>query len=283
MRSLVGKRALVTGGASGIGRAIAGELARAGAHVWVLDLDEPRLAETLTELRAAGVEASGRRTDLADPDDTSLAVADVLAAWGHIDLLVNNAGIAWYGPVMKMTGTEWERLLRVNLHAPLQLTRELLPVLLARPEAHIVNMASILGLVALPRQTAYATSKHALVAFSESLRAELAGRPVGVTCMCPGWVETPMWDRAGQAGKTARRPPKLIATTPERVARRTIRAIRRDEGLVVMTWAAHLFYGFKRLAPRLMAGLYRVRRRKSAAAADADVHRPNKVPKQRAA
>jgi short-subunit dehydrogenase len=265
MKHLHGKKALVTGAASGIGRAIAVELARHGTHVYLLDINEPELAQTARQCRALGVQAVARRCDLSQPHDISAAVQALLGDWGTLDVLVNNAGIAYYGPVTRVSWELWQRMLAVNLHAPIQLTHELLPLLLQRPEAHIVNMASICGLVAGARQTPYHVTKFGLVGFSESLRADLAGHRIGITCVCPGLVKTNLWHAAVQGRNDPQRrrtAPAWIATSAQRVARRTVRAIRRNHGLVVMTPVARLLYWFKRLSPRLLDALQRIRRKK---------------------
>ena len=148
MKSVRGKRALVTGAASGIGREIALQLALEGAHVYLLDVDAEGLAEVVRDARVCGVEVVGVRCDLSKPAEIAAALSDMLAAWDGVDILVNNAGVAFYGPTEKMTAEQWDWLLGINLLAPIQITRELLPTLLSRPEAHILNVCSVAGLVA---------------------------------------------------------------------------------------------------------------------------------------
>ena len=110
------------------------------------------------------------RCDLSQPEQIAAALGEMFDAWGHIDILVNNAGVAFYGPTDKMTAAQWEWLLGINLLAAIQITREVLPTLLLRPEGHILNVCSIAGLVAGPRSAAYHVSKFGLVGFTESLR-----------------------------------------------------------------------------------------------------------------
>src|SRR3990170_5832672 len=112
MRTIRGKWALVTGAASGIGRAIALRLAREGANLFLVDIDEPGLANVVEEVRDTGVEAFGRRCDVAEPCEVSAAVAEVLARCGGVDILVNNAGIMYYGRTERMAAEHWDRLLR---------------------------------------------------------------------------------------------------------------------------------------------------------------------------
>ena len=223
MKSVRGKRALVTGAASGIGREIALALALEGVHVYLLDIDEAALAEVIRDAQVCGVEAVGDRCDLSQPDEIAAALKEMLAASGGVDILVNNAGVAYYGPTEKMTGAQWDWLLAINLLAPIQITRILLPTLLARPEAHVLNVCSIAGLVAGARTTAYHVSKFGLVGFTEALRAEFGRRGIGVTALCPGAVRTNLY-RSAINGKKRRTvvpdPPAWLSTTPENPGRR---------------------------------------------------------------
>ena len=137
----------------------------------------------------------------------------------------------------------------------------MLPTLLARPEAHILNVCSIAGLVAIPRLAAYHVSKFALVGFSESLRAEYGPRGLGVTALSPGLVRTNLFQAAGTApDKPFPRIPSWLCTSPERVAARAVRAIRRCEGLVLVTPLAHFLWRFRRFAPGLLDWLQQFRR-----------------------
>ena len=259
MKSLYGKKCLVTGGASGIGRAIALELCRKGAQVCLLDIDQERLQPVVEQLPALGVPAIGKVCDLADPERTSVVVAEILKTWGGLDVLVNNAGIVYCGPTHNMTPEQWDRVMGVNLLAPIQLIGELLPTLLEREEAHILNVCSIGGLVGRRDTAAYNASKFALVGLSESLRQEYWRRGVGVTALCPGFVTTDLLKNGicGNPRKPMPQPPAWACTTPERVATVAINAILRNRGLVVITFAARLAWAMKRFSPRLFDYLMR--------------------------
>src|SRR5262249_24201996 len=151
-----------------------------------------------------------------------------------------------------MSDEQWNRVLAVNLHSPLLLTRRLLPALLSSGDAHIVNVCSILGLCAIPRVTAYQTSKYGLVGFSESLRAEYASRGLGVTALCPGFVRTNIYRVVdGTGSRPMRAPPRLLVASPEKVAARTIRAIYPNHGVVPPTFLANLMWRLKRWLPGL--------------------------------
>jgi short-subunit dehydrogenase len=264
VKNFRGKKALVTGAGSGIGLCIALELSRLGADVFLVDVDEARLRDALGQVRANRVEAIPRRCDLSQPAQVSHCVQEVLRCWGTLDILVNNAGVAYYGPTERMTSGQWDWLLQVNLHTPIQLTREFLPTLLQRPEAHILNVCSIAGLVAGPRLTAYHVSKFGLVGFSESLRAEYANRGLGVTALCPGLVRTGLFRAAasGHPDKPVKQPPRWLSVSPESVARKAVRAIRRNRGLVLVSAMAHMLWFLRRLSPGLLDRVNRFQRKR---------------------
>jgi len=254
MRELSGKKALVTGAASGIGRAIALELARHDTHLFLIDVDAAKLAGVAYQARMAGVEVIERRCDVSQPSEVSATVAAMLCQWGGVDVLVNNAGITYYGRTEEMSSEHWDRLMRINLDSHVQFTRELLPSLMARREAHVLNVCSVFGLVAMPKLAAYSTSKYAMVGFSEALRAEFGREGLGVTALCPGFVSTNLFASAPQPEKSRgpKIPPRLFCTTPEKVARAAVQAIRRDRRLVVVEPFAKLLTTVKRFAPGLI-------------------------------
>jgi short-subunit dehydrogenase len=280
MKHLKGKRCLLTGAASGIGRALALELAREGVHLYLLDVDVPGLQEVIEECRRRGVVAVGRECDLSEPTQISAAVADLLARWKYIDLLVNNAGVAYYGPTEKMTGQQWDWLMAINLLAPLQITRELLPTLLARKGAHILNVCSISGIVAGGRFSAYHTSKFGLVGFTEALRAEYNRRGIGVTNLCPGAVSSNLYNRAisGRSGsQPVPNPPAWLCASPEWVARRGLRGIKKNKRMVLVTPLARLLYVMKRISPGFLDALNHISRGKRPIAADTSHAEPPPV------
>lgn len=254
MRSIRHKNAFVTGAAAGIGRAIALRLAREGVHLYLLDVDEPGLASVVSEAKRIGVNALGRFCDVSQASHITQSVANALARWDNIDILVNNAGITYYGDTEKMSTADADRLLAINLHAPIQFTRELLPTLLAQPEAHVLNVASFFGLIGTRKLSLYTASKFGLVGFSESLRAEYGRRGLGVTALCPGFVDTNLFDTAprGTDRQENKRPPSWLLTTPEKIAARAVKSIYRNRRLdIAQTYAQLAFYG-KRFFPGLL-------------------------------
>lgn len=281
MRVLRETKALVTGAANGIGRAIALRLAREGVDLYLLDIDEQGLAEVVKQAKQAGVAAIGRRCDVSSERQISQANAALLDRWGELDILVNNAGVCFYGPTLEMTGDQWQRLLAINLLAPVQFVRELTPTLLSRPESHILNVASMYGLVATNRCSAYHLSKFGLVGFSEALRAEYARSGLGVTALCPGFVTTELFQSMPNAasGRTQRTPPRWACTTPERVADKAVRAIQRNARVALVTPLAHAAYYTRRIAPGLVDLLYHIgRRRRPVRPAEAEQTNPETVP-----
>jgi short-subunit dehydrogenase len=267
VREIRGKTALVTGAASGIGRAIALRLAAEGATLFLVDINETGLADTAAAAHEYGVEVVTRRCNVAEPREVSAAVSEAISRWDGVDILVNNAGITYYGKVERMAADHWDRLMRVNLLSHIQFTHELLPSLLARPEAHVLNVCSVLGLVGMPKVTAYCASKFGMVGFSEALRNELGRQGLGVTALCPGFVRTNLFTNAPLEANVEEHklPPEAITTTPERVANAAVTAIYRNRRLVVMEPFARLIYATKRFAPWLLDGIFHLGRRKRVA------------------
>lgn len=254
MKSIRRKKALVTGAASGIGRSIALALAREGADIYLLDVDTAGLESVVAEAAQYDIVAEGFRCDLTEPADITRAIAQILSRSQHIDILVNNAGVAYYGPTHSMTAAQWDWLMKINLLAPIQITRELLPVLLERPEAHILNVNSISGLVAGGRFSAYHTSKFGLIGFTEALRAEYGRRGLGVSALCPGPVLTNLYRTCASARnqKGAPEPPRWVCSSVEAVAKEAIRCIYRNKRLKLVGPLAHLLAWVKWLAPWLL-------------------------------
>ena len=286
MKVIQGKTAVITGAGSGLGRAIAMRLARERANLHLLDIDLPAAEAVAEECRNLGVRVVAARCDVSQLGDLEAAGHDMLEQWGAIDILVNNAGIAWYGATLKMPADAWERLLDVNLHAPIHLTRLLLPAMLKRPEAHVVNMASISGWVCGARFAAYHVSKFGLVGFSEAMRAEYLRRGVGFTAVCPGPVRTNLYKSAPNSYKDREtpEPPAWLCTTPERVAEATVRAIYRNRAVTLVSPMAWLLYYSKRLAPWIFHTLHHFgQKRDEEVAAKRAAKRARQVDERRAA
>ncbi|MDX1963184.1 MAG: SDR family oxidoreductase [Pirellulales bacterium] len=264
MKTLLNKRCLLTGAASGIGRAFALQLAAKGVRLILVDKDRQALAEVATACQATGTEALPLVCDLTDRAAISRLVTDVRQQWETVDLLINNAGVAFYGPTETMSQAQWDWLLQINLLAPIQITTALLPGMLTLPEAHILNVCSISGLVAAGRFAAYHVSKFGLVGYSEALRAEYVRRGIGVTALCPGPVTTNLYNAAvsGRPDRAVPNPPNWLCATPETVAATGIRAIERNQGMVLVTLMAHALWRAKRWFPGVLDFLNRITRKK---------------------
>jgi 3-oxoacyl-[acyl-carrier protein] reductase len=255
MKVIRGRQALVTGAASGIGRAIALALAREGADLYLIDINADGLTATAEAARAHGVAVATRICDLREPAAITATVAALRERFGTLHILVNNAGIAHYGPTEQMTAAQWNALVAVNLLAPAQLIRELLPLLAAQDEAHILNVCSIFGLLPLRKGAAYQMSKFGLVGLTQALRAEYARATFGVTALCPGFVRTPMIE--GAANGMDRQIPAWATSRVETVAARAIKALRRNRGLVVISPIGRALWWLSRLSPGLLDWLVR--------------------------
>lgn len=253
MKQLKGKKALVTGAAGGIGSAIAIQLAEEGMAVALVDCNPFGLEKVRREIESRGVVANDFVCDVTQPEEIQSVTSELLQEWAGVDLLVNNAGITYHGATHAMPAEEWDRMIAINLNSHLLFTQQLLPAMLARPVAHVVNVCSMLGLSGMPRVTAYCTTKFAMVGFSESLRAEYGRVGLGVTALCPGFVDTGLFGAAQPEaeGRQPKAPPKWMCITPERVAKRAVRAIRRNEQRVTLDPAAGLLYRTKRWMPGL--------------------------------
>ncbi|MGB5951360.1 MAG: SDR family NAD(P)-dependent oxidoreductase [Ornithinimicrobium sp.] len=187
-----GGTAVVTGAAGGIGEQLARQLASQGSHLALVDRHPERLAQLAAELRLLhpALRVSAHSADLADPSELARMSDAVLGEHAAITLLINNAGVALAGRFDQLSVDDIDWLLQINLHAPIALTKALLPSLATSPGSHIVNISSLFGLVGPPGQTAYATSKYGLRGFSESLRHELRDQRIGVSAVHPAGVAT---------------------------------------------------------------------------------------------
>jgi len=194
---LTGKVAVVTGGASGIGRATCKRLAREGCVVAVIDVDAVGALQAAEECKSMGATAIAAKADVSVEAEVKQAIDLVLEQFGRIDVLVANAGIEGamrdFGDV---TTADWDRIMAVNVRGPFLTVRTCLPAMRARHSGVIVLTASNYGLVATPHTTAYCTSKGAVAALGRALAVELVPDGIRVNCVCPGNVDTPMFDRA---------------------------------------------------------------------------------------
>jgi len=207
--------AVITGAASGIGRAIAERCVQQGMKVVLADLERETLTETEASLKASGATVLAVRTDVSQARDVEALGQQALATFGAVHLLCNNAGVASIGCIWESTLADWEWILGVNLWGVIHGVRVFVPIMLAQDaECHIVNTASLSGLLSAPGGAAYNVSKHGVVTLSESLHRELAerGAKIKVSVLCPGIVNTRIMESARN------RPGNLSTTEPPRPA-----------------------------------------------------------------
>lgn len=240
---LAGRTAMVTGAASGIGRAIAVSLATRGCHLALADVNADGLTETARLVRRDGLRVSTHRLDVADRAAVA-AFPDVVAAeHPGVDLLVNNAGVAVGGTFAQVSEADFEWLFEINFWGVVRLTRAFLPVLRRSDDARIVNLSSVFGLVAPAGQVAYAASKFAVRGFSEGLRHELARTTVGVTVVHPGGVATAISDSA-----------RVPAGVPAAEVERRRAAIKRQLRLPAAEAGELIVRGIERRRGRVLVG-----------------------------
>jgi all-trans-retinol dehydrogenase (NAD+) len=232
VQTLRARRALITGAASGIGKAIAGRFAREGAELILVDLDEPRLKAVAAELATRGASVRSYRLDVTDTAGILALRDQVHADGGPIDVLVNNAGLVFGGPFTEVPLQKHLATYQVNVLGLVALTHAFLPDLMGRPDGHLVNLASASGFVGLPYGSTYASSKWAVIGFSESilLELELQGhRHVHVTTVCPSYVSTGLFDGA-------KAPLTTSLLTPEKVADKVTAAVLANRRFVRTPW-----------------------------------------------
>lgn len=252
MRSFTNKVAVVTGAASGIGRALAQDLAGRGAHLALVDVQAEALESLAAELRKTGRNASVHVVDVSDRAAMEALPGEVVAAHGQVDLLVNNAGVALMGTLEEVSIEDFEWLFGINFWGVVYGCKFFLPHLKARPEAHVVNLSSLFGLIGLPSQIPYCASKFAVRGLSEGLWAELKASRVGVTSVHPGGIQTNIVRAArGASDEERARTQELFdarGMPPEKAAARILRAVERNQlrlriapETVVIDWIKRLF------------------------------------------
>jgi NAD(P)-dependent dehydrogenase (short-subunit alcohol dehydrogenase family) len=197
--TISGKTALITGAASGIGRAVAISLAKRGANLCITDINEKGLVETAEMLKPYSIQQSCHYLDVSDAEAIAEFPATVLAAHKGLDILVNNAGVALGGSFEQVSAEEFEWLFNINFWGVVRMTRAFLPMLKQSREAQLVNLSSVFGLFGVPKQVAYCSAKFGVRGFSEALREELLPYKIGVSVVHPGGIATNIANAARMA------------------------------------------------------------------------------------
>jgi len=230
MKNLRGRVALLTGGSRGLGAYVAEALAGEGVNLALTARSEAGLASTAKKLRRFDVDVRIYPADITDSASRADLLAQVRADFGPIDLLINNAGIEWVSSYTAIPPDHIEKMLQTNLMAPMLLTRLALPDMLARGTGHIVTMSSLGGKKGSPYSATYAATKAGLIQWISGLRAELYKTGVSASVICPGFVA-----ESGMFAVYNKRAPRITGeTTPSKVARAVIRAIKKDVGEIVV-------------------------------------------------
>jgi NAD(P)-dependent dehydrogenase (short-subunit alcohol dehydrogenase family) len=254
-----GKVAFVTGGASGIGAALATKLVNGGAEVWIADRQIGPAQELAQRLNSGNAKAHAIELDVTSYPSFERAVAEAVGQSGRIDYLFNNAGIVVNGEIDSYTLDSWNDVLDVNLRGVVHGIQAVYPIMIRQHSGHIVNTASLAGLVTMPASGSYSATKHAIVGISKSLRIEAERHGVQVSVLCPGLVSTPMLGAEASRGMA-----------PERFAERALRAVLRGKAIIVLPTFWKAFWYLERFSPALSlrvakAMLKRVREMRSTA------------------
>ncbi len=249
---------VVTGAGSGIGRATALAFARQGARLHLVDIHGGRVEEAAAEARLLGPQAHAHTVDVRNESAVEALAEEVYRQQGRVDVLINNAGVAHSALIHETTLDDWRWVLDVNLWGVIHGVQAFVPRLIDQGgDAHIINTASIAGLVGIPSMAPYCASKFAVVGLSEALGAELAPHGIRVTAICPGVISTDIVRSGRLEGAVGERKRKVMSAyqklgiPPERVARDILRAVRSGTPLATTLGASYSALLLRRLSPRL--------------------------------
>lgn len=282
MREIRDKVALVTGAASGIGRATAVALAHEGARLVLCDVNEAALADCASEIERISKCLFARRVDVSNANEVEAFANDVHALVPAVDILVNNAGVHLVGGILDLSLEDWKWVLSVNLWGAIHCSHYFVHKMAERGCGHVVNVSSMHGFWAAPHVIGYLTGKFGVYGFSEALRADLRPYGIGVSTVCPGMINTRLLEnmryKASPDATAAREHLEGMYRRrdygPEKVARAIVGAIRRNRRRVFVSPESWLMYRIVRVSPELSAWIGRVTvRRMFPGAGTANSHR----------
>ena len=260
IRIFNGATAIVTGGASGIGRALAMELGKRGCEVVLADLQIGLAEGVASEINASGGKAKAAEIDVTDFPAMDRLVQETVKRTGRLDYMFNNAGIAIGGDVEHFGIEDWNQIVDVNLRGVIHGIQAAYKIMIGQGFGHIVNTASMAGLMCSPGAVAYATTKHAVVGLSKSLRAEAAPMGVRVSVICPGVVRTPILEGGGKFGKMLMDMPpeqlrqmweKLKPMSPDLFAEKVLDSVAKNRAIIIVPSRWKLIWWMNRFSPSL--------------------------------
>lgn len=254
MKNLNNKVAAVTGAASGIGRALAINLAQEGCHLALSDIDETGLRQTKEQLlkHASGknISVTTHIVDVANRDNVYQYAEDAIKEHGHVDIVINNAGVAANKTIDEIDYDDFEWVININMWGVIYGTKAFLPHLKQRPDAHIVNIASVNSMLGFPSNGPYNVTKYAVQGFTETLIQENMGTNLHVSSVHPGGIQTNIANSARHiATKNAQQFNKIANTTPDKAAKTIIKGMKKNKEKIFVGIDAHIMQGIKRLFP----------------------------------
>jgi NAD(P)-dependent dehydrogenase (short-subunit alcohol dehydrogenase family) len=260
IRIFEGATAIVTGGASGIGQALAEELAKRGCEVFLADLQIDLAEEVASGIQVSGGKAKAVKIDVTDFPAMEQLVQETVKRTGRLDYIFNNAGIVIGGYVSQYSIEDWNQIVDVNLRGVINGIQAAYKTMIAQGFGHIINTASMAGLMPGPGNVAYTATKHAVVGLSKSLRAEAAQMGVRVSVLCPGVVRTPILEGGGKYGKMLINIPpekvrqlweKLKPMSPNLFAEKVLKSVAKNKAIIIVPSWWKVYWWINRLSPSL--------------------------------
>ncbi len=251
---------VVTGGASGLGRALCEELGRQGAQVVAVDVDQEGAEEVCVLIRERGGKAMAAYLDVTIYENAQRIVTDVVKKFGRLDLIFNNAGTALHGETRDLSVEHWRTVMDVNLMGVIYGATAAYGEMVKQGEGQIVNIGSLAGLIPVPKEIPYCTSKWAVVGFTNALRLEGAGLGVKVNLVCPGIMQTPIHQTVSYVNVDQERlvrPQSSRFVAPERAARLILKGVEQNRAMIIFPFYALLVWWAYRLNPAIFTLLFR--------------------------